>query len=256
MGGAWERMVRSVKQAMIGAYRSDRKLDDESLLTFVIEAENIVNNRPLTYLPLDSAESEALTPNHFLLGSSSGVRQPGVDLNADPVTIRHSLNMIKLQLDRFWTRWVKEMLPTLTRRTKWFGEEKMIAVGDLVLIVDDGNRNSWTRGRVQEVIPGSDGRVRQALVKTARGCLRRPVAKLAILDVLDGSKTGTGGQHYGGEDVAAGIPASNDLSVDSSRLNREADLPTENMTERRRATMTNQILTRSMVNSGKPGNQY
>ncbi|XP_062702166.1 uncharacterized protein LOC134285450 [Aedes albopictus] len=255
MGGAWERMVRSIKQAMMGAYRCDRKLDDESLLTFVIEAENIVNSRPLTYLPLDSAESEALTPNHFLLGSSSGVRQPGVDPNADTVALRNSLNLIKLQLDRFWTRWIKEMLPTLTRRTKWFGEEKMIAVGDLVLIVDDGNRNNWTRGRVQEVIPGSDGRVRQALVKTARGCLRRPVAKLAILDILDGSKTGTGGQHYGGEDVAAGSPASNELSANPSQLNREADLPIANMTERERGTMTNPILTRSMVNSGKSCNQ-
>ncbi|XP_055537951.1 uncharacterized protein LOC129725781 [Wyeomyia smithii] len=75
MGGAWERLVRSVKTAMEEAY-SDGNLNDEGLQTLVVEAESLVNSRPLTYLPLDSEESEALTPNHFLLGCSGGVKQP------------------------------------------------------------------------------------------------------------------------------------------------------------------------------------
>ncbi|XP_053685748.1 uncharacterized protein LOC128735282 [Sabethes cyaneus] len=142
-GGAWERMVRSVKQAMLGAYDFNRKLDDESLRTFVTEAESIVNNRPLTYLPLDAEESVALTPNHFLLGSSNGVRQAAVKPTVNCDVVRKSFEMIKQELDYFWKRWIREMLPTLTRRTKWFGEVKMVAVGDLVLIVDDGKRNCW-----------------------------------------------------------------------------------------------------------------
>ena len=73
MGGAWERLVQSVKSAMADAY-SEGKLDDEGLQTLVVEAEKIVNSRPLTYLPLDSEESEALTPNHFLLLSSNGAK--------------------------------------------------------------------------------------------------------------------------------------------------------------------------------------
>ncbi|XP_055630813.1 uncharacterized protein LOC129771320 [Toxorhynchites rutilus septentrionalis] len=77
MGGAWERLVQSVKVAMGEAY-SDGKLDEEGFQTLVVEAEGIVNSRPLTYLPLDSEDSEALTPNHFLLGSSTGVKQLAV----------------------------------------------------------------------------------------------------------------------------------------------------------------------------------
>lgn len=112
----------------------------------------------------------------------------------------------------------------LTKRTKWFEEERTIAVGDLVLIVDDGSRNSWIRGRVLEVLPGQDGRVRQAILKTARGCVRRSVAKLARLDVVNDGKTGTGGQPYGGEDVAAGNTGPLPPLVVQPKLNHPFDL--------------------------------
>ncbi|XP_062713430.1 uncharacterized protein LOC134290331 [Aedes albopictus] len=88
MGGAWERMVRSVKAA-IENIDTGRKLNDEGLLTLLTEAEGIVNSRPLTYLPLDSEEQEALTPNHFLLGSTTGVKQP--QLEADSSSAGHFL---------------------------------------------------------------------------------------------------------------------------------------------------------------------
>lgn len=72
MDGAWERLVQSVKAAMLEAY-SEGKLDDEGLQTLMVEAERLVNSRPLTYLPLDPEESEAITFNPFLLLSSIGM---------------------------------------------------------------------------------------------------------------------------------------------------------------------------------------
>ncbi|XP_062541430.1 uncharacterized protein LOC134209460 [Armigeres subalbatus] len=71
MGGVWERMVRSVKEAM-RALDDGRKLSDEILATTLAEAADMINTRPLTYLPQDSGEAEALTPNHFLRGTVSG----------------------------------------------------------------------------------------------------------------------------------------------------------------------------------------
>lgn len=74
MGGAWERLVRSVKTAL-AAIDCPRTPSEETLATVLVEAESVVNSRPLTYIPLETDQQEALTPNHFLLLSSSGVSQ-------------------------------------------------------------------------------------------------------------------------------------------------------------------------------------
>lgn len=78
MGGVWERMVRSVKMAIGTFIHATRKPDDETMETVIIEAEGMINSRPLTYIPIESADQESLTPNHFLLGSSTGVKQLSV----------------------------------------------------------------------------------------------------------------------------------------------------------------------------------
>ncbi|XP_038120345.1 uncharacterized protein LOC119770113 [Culex quinquefasciatus] len=152
MGGCWERMVRSVKAAL-SAIPVERKLDEESLVTLLAEAEHMVNSRPLTFVPLESADSESLTPNHFLMLSSSGVQQAVKDPVGVCAAIKNSWNSIQHTLDEFWSRWVKEYLPTIARRTKWFEEVRPIKEGDLVLVVDEGHRNGWLRGRVAGRIP-------------------------------------------------------------------------------------------------------
>ncbi|XP_038106444.1 uncharacterized protein LOC119766117 [Culex quinquefasciatus] len=176
-GGSWERLVRSVKVAL-RSLCSDRNPNDETLLTVVAEAESIVNSRPLT------------SPNHFLLLSSSGVAQPPRVLSEPTKTTRSNWNLARQLVDNFWRRWISEYLPTIANRTKWHSEAKAIKVDDQVLVVNDGERNGWTRGRVLSVIPGRDGRVRQVTVQTTTGVLRRPVSKLAVLDIKgDGTAT-------------------------------------------------------------------
>jgi hypothetical protein len=66
MGGAWERLVRSVK-TILKHLVGDRLLNDEELLSFLCEAEKILNDRPLTRMGSDSRDPTPLTPNHLLL---------------------------------------------------------------------------------------------------------------------------------------------------------------------------------------------
>ncbi|XP_055604660.1 uncharacterized protein LOC129752897 [Uranotaenia lowii] len=182
MGGAWERLVRSVKVAFY-AMSTTKTPNEETFATLIVEAEAIVNSRPLTFVSLENDSQEALTPNHFMLLSSSGTVQPPKETLEPKLATRDDWNLNRHLAVMFWHRWVKEYLPVIARRTKWFAETKVLECGDLVVVVDETVRNGWLRGRVTEVRTGADGRVRQAVVQTSSGIVTRPVAKIAVLDL-------------------------------------------------------------------------
>ncbi|XP_055610812.1 uncharacterized protein LOC129757562 [Uranotaenia lowii] len=183
MGGCWERMVRSVKTALAAIPIND-KLDDESLMTFMAEAEHMINSRPLTFIPIRTECEESLTPNHFLMLGSKGVKQ-GIKEHVEMgKALRGSWNLIQSTLQIFWKKWTVSYLPTITRRTKWFENVRPIQQGELVVLVDENIRNRWLRGRVMQTYPGPDGVARQADILTSKGILKnRPFTKLALLDV-------------------------------------------------------------------------
>jgi len=181
MGGIWERLVRSVKTALSIMLKS-KFPKEEVLLTTLIECERIINSRPITHVPADPDDEEGLTPNHFLVGSSNGEPPPG-DFT-DDLNPKQRWKHCQVLADHFWKRWIREYLPTLSRRSKWTKYGQPIKVGDLVFIADgDLPRCQWPRGRIVKVFPGSDGRVRVVEVKTSSGIYRRPVVKICPLDV-------------------------------------------------------------------------
>lgn len=207
MGGAWERLVQSVKAAMQDAY-SEGKLDDEGLQTLVVEAERLVNSRPLTYLPLEAEESEAITPNHFLLLSSNGVKHRYEEGEASEhghyrelvrrEILGKSWEVIQRQLNTFWKRWLIEYLPVIRRQSKWFEESRTVQAGDLVMVAEPTKRNGWERGRIVRTVTNPDGRTRQAIVQIGKKTMLRPVSRLALLDLRSSSEAPeTSGLHPG-----------------------------------------------------------
>ncbi|XP_055600236.1 uncharacterized protein LOC129749323 [Uranotaenia lowii] len=217
MGGAWERLVRSVKTAFF-AITTSRTPNEETFSTVLVEAEAVVNSRPLTFISLENDSQEALTPNHFLLLSSTGIGQPHMKFVESRLALRDDWNHNRHLVDIFWHRWVKEYLPIIARRTKWFEETKPLEPGTLVVIIDESIRNGWTRGRVLDVVKGADGRVRRATVQTSKGLIIRPVAKLAVLDV---GKTSEDHLSYEGEDVTATLTAPLQQHQNPGRLNTD-----------------------------------
>lgn len=195
-GGVWERMVQCVKRVLRQTMK-DVSPKEHVLQSLLIEAENIVNSRPLTHLPISPHEEEPLTPNHFLLGSPNAALTPVISVPDDKLfSIKKQWRVVKSLRDRFWKRWVLEYLPTLTRRVKWCEHTKPMKEGDVVFVCDPNlPRNQWRRGLVTGLHTGSDGIVRRADVKTASGVLQRAVSKLAVLDLVDGEadrSTGVG----------------------------------------------------------------
>ena len=74
MGGAWERVIRTVKEAI---YRiiNNTALTDYQLQTNFVEIEVIVKNRSLTDDSDHCKDAKALTSNHFLIRKYSNVSE-------------------------------------------------------------------------------------------------------------------------------------------------------------------------------------
>jgi hypothetical protein len=180
-GGAWEIMVKSVKRAL-KAVLKETCVTESVLRTTLTEVENVVNSRPLTPNSQDPNDLSALTPNHFLHGVYSSVVPPD---QCDPSEIdsRKRWRQAQVLSDHLWRRWLLEYLPSLNVRHKWIKEQRDHIVGDLVLVIDSNRpRGQWSLGRVQEVMPSKDGKIRTVKVKTGQGVYVRPVAKICLLE--------------------------------------------------------------------------
>ena len=117
MGGAWERPIRSVKTSL-SVVLNEQAPKEEVLLTALIEIKYSVNSRPLTHVSVDPRDGEALTPNHFLIGASSGeIRFGRHDLTTN--CTRKQYRIAQGFADAMWSRWIREYLPTLATRSKW-----------------------------------------------------------------------------------------------------------------------------------------
>ncbi|XP_052873633.1 uncharacterized protein LOC128278951 [Anopheles cruzii] len=182
-GGSWERLIGSVKKGL-REMRLPRLPTDEILQSTLAEVEFSVNSRPLTDVPIDVESEPPLTPNHFLLGTFNGDK-PQLPFDDHPATVKTSWLTSQKLADIFWKKWIREYLPTLTRRSKWVNKTRPIAVGDVVVIADENSpRNYWPRGIVVNVVQAKDGQVRRVMIQSAGGQVyERPATKVAVLDV-------------------------------------------------------------------------
>lgn len=181
-GGAWERLVQSVKRVLAVTLREVAP-QVETLRAHLLEAANILNSRPLTHIPVEPEDVDIITPNHFLLGGMNAATTPA-PLNDESLHTRRQWRICVELSRRFWNQWIRDYLPELTRRSRHYPETAQLKPGDLVIICE-GNipRARWARGRIVSTKTGQDKIVRTAEVQTAGGLLHRPATKLAILDV-------------------------------------------------------------------------
>ncbi|XP_052820244.1 uncharacterized protein LOC128246076 [Mya arenaria] len=180
-GGVHEIMIKAAKRAIF-AILHGADVTDEELTTAFVGAESLINSRPLTYQTANPADVTPLTPNHFLFGQVGGQFAPqSVDIVA-----YHPLNRwrrVQELMRHFWQRWLKEWLPSLAPRRRWFQGKRDLAVGDVVLVVaPDTQRGQWPLGRIVEVYPGVDGHVRSARVFVNGKDMKRPIVKLCPLE--------------------------------------------------------------------------
>ena len=138
-GGVWERLVRSCKKAMY-AVLGNRTVTEDILSTTMCLVERTLNIRPLTPVISDAAVSEAITPNHFLLGEKNSCL-PYLPRAEQFVDHRKLFRQTQAYVDLIWDRLRKEYLPMLNSRKKWeTTTDRSLQQGDFLWLVEDSDK--------------------------------------------------------------------------------------------------------------------
>ena len=212
VAGAWERIVGVVKKSLLPFLEKD--MEFEKFRTLVFITAGIVNRRPLTRSSTDPKDLRALTPAQFILPTQDIAVSSSV-LPAEPLSgsaLRRSHDTLRPLVDELWRRFQTEYVATLQRRTKRLSTHRNLAVGDLVLVIDElYPREHWPLAVITEVFPSEDGLVRRVLLHTAaKKELERDIRKVVLLEregegekvdeLVDGGGGGDGGEGDGGGD--------------------------------------------------------
>ena len=182
--GCTEALVKTGKSALKGAI-GEQVLTPLELYTYLLEVANLVNQRPIGTIPNDPDDRAYICPNNMLLGrTTSLVSQGPFKETRNP---RHRVEFVQRIVDSFWKRWNRDVFPTLVPKRKWREERRNVRIGDVVTVADENAvRGSEAMGRITDVFPGADGKVRKVKVKTSKGVYRRPVTKIAVIYPTEG----------------------------------------------------------------------
>ena len=144
----------------------------ENLLTFselqlvFYEIANVINTRPIGVVPNSDPECPVpITPNDLLLGRSTNEVPPGPLKAKASITKRY--RFVQGLVDDWWKRWSDLVLPSLVPSYKWTHSQRNVQVNDICLIRYKALRAKYQLGRVTQVYPGEDVRVRRITLQYA-----------------------------------------------------------------------------------------
>ncbi|KAL1264141.1 hypothetical protein QQF64_004496 [Cirrhinus molitorella] len=159
-GGCWEQEIRSLKNALTATLGS-QSVTFEVLQTVLVEIEGILNSKPLGYTSSNASDPDPITPNCLLMGrpDTSLPRQytlsPSWSADADGATARYL-------------------------RTN--------SGGTISNSTSQLPRALWPVGKVSEVYPGADTRVRTDKVQWSEiGRPHLPETSVAVDAEIEGS---------------------------------------------------------------------
>ncbi|XP_070067218.1 uncharacterized protein [Drosophila virilis] len=141
-----------------------------------------------------------LTPAHFLgTAPSSSYIEPDLrKLNFNRLSYFQRVTYLQ---QVFWARWREEYLTLLQQRSKWRTPQPGLSINDIVHVkYETLPPLKWPLARVLELISGSDGVSRVAVLQTATGVIRRAIRKLCLLpkqDNVESPLPSNGGRMFG-----------------------------------------------------------
>jgi hypothetical protein len=193
-GGVHERMIGVAKNAIKKTLGRALVTLDE-LQTLIKEIQQVINNRPLTYVSNNPTELAAITPNHLIYGQNLNLLpHDEADMSDFDVTYGGKVTLEKMAhrrnqlITNFQKRFQDEYLAVLRERhtheiAKQNAKVDTVRAGDVVLVHDkDKRRLNWKLGKIEQLNKGHDGLTRSALVRTTSGLSNRAIGKLYPLE--------------------------------------------------------------------------
>ena len=113
----------------------DRVLDYKLLHSFIVETEQIFNNRPTTPSSSGSSDAQPLILKTLLTGRLQSYTPPGQFIKAD--SYRKLWKLVQFLADQFWSQWLKLYIQCLQPQQKRLEPHRNLTVGDVVLIAAD-----------------------------------------------------------------------------------------------------------------------
>ncbi|XP_062557097.1 uncharacterized protein LOC134221948 [Armigeres subalbatus] len=120
-GGLWEAGVKVAKKHLLRQLGSTSLLY-EDLVTILVQIEGAMNSRPLAPLSEDPNDIQAITPNHFLIGS--------------PLQALPHPDMTTQKQQLFWYHWQTEYLKELQRLSTSNPLRVELKIGQVMILQD------------------------------------------------------------------------------------------------------------------------
>ena len=170
MSGSIERMIGLVKNVLHNLHDTlNKKLiipGDEEFRCLICEIIGMLNNRPLTMLPIKDTNNCFLTPNHFLQLRSNFQSSPS-NKTFNGCMIKEWQD-IKRLVNVLWDHFNRAYVNEIMHRDKWIDYKKPLKIGDIVILADPSVNNLWRLGVITEIHEGSRNQVRKVKVRLGK----------------------------------------------------------------------------------------
>ena len=129
-GGFYERPIAILKSALPKIVGS-AKLNFEELHTELVQIENMMNTRPLTYLSEEDCD-EHITPSHLMYGRNINRRNIVNDnynvITLDKTLIKTLIKHVTAVSNHFWNRFYKEYLLSLGEKHRYHYVKNIVTI--------------------------------------------------------------------------------------------------------------------------------
>ena len=158
-----------MKRALNYALPSGSVLRYSEMVTLLARVALSMNSRPLALGDVSGTNQQdedllPLTPNQLLLGRSTS-QVPDIEFE-DSGKYSSRINYIKAVHAEWWRRWIQDVLPSLVPCRKWKDKKRNMKVGDIVMLVYQGNMvDDYRLAKVSKIFPDSRDIVRSVEIQ-------------------------------------------------------------------------------------------